>query len=109
MSAATVDCNCVTDHNPERRTGVSFFTAHTQERSAVMSRRTAVAIVTAVIAVLTALITPAAQAAGAYCGIYWGSLAKSGTGVGGSPSAMADIRAGQHECYDRLVIDFEGG
>ncbi len=54
---------------------------------------------------------PAAQAATRpYCGIYWGSLAK--TGVGPSyPSAgdwVYNVRTGRHACYDRLVIDVSG-
>ena len=73
-----------------------------------MSRRTAVAIVTAVIAMVTGLVTPVAQAAGAYCGIVWGSLAKSGPGVAAPVGPITNIRAGQHDCYDRLVIDVKG-
>jgi len=51
------------------------------------------------------LVAPSATAAAApYCGITWGSLAKSGT-----QDAVADtlrnVRAGEHACFDRLVID----
>jgi hypothetical protein len=51
-----------------------------------------------------------------YCGIYWGSMAKTGSAPG-SPewftfpadgSAVDNVRAGQHDCYDRLVIDVLG-
>jgi hypothetical protein len=69
------------------------------------------AIVTAMGVVLAAPagaqgIAPASSAA-PYCGIYWGSLPK--TGAFGGSSGIVNIRAGQHDCYDRLVIDFDGG
>ncbi|WP_156252481.1 AMIN-like domain-containing (lipo)protein [Pseudactinotalea terrae] len=57
------------------------------------------------------LIAPAsaapAQAAAPYCGIYWGSLAKTDPGYGYQASLLA-ARAGQHACYDRLVLDVRG-
>jgi len=50
---------------------------------------------------------PAASASAPYCGIYWGSLSKVQTGsLGLGP--VKDVRSGQHECYDRLVIDVHG-
>jgi len=56
-----------------------------------------------------ALAVPA-QAAAPYCGITWGSLAKQ---VGNSApslrgSELTAVRAGQHACYDRLVLDVAG-
>ena len=57
-----------------------------------------------------------AAATDPYCGIYWGSLAKTAT-VPGAPywftppadgSAVDNVRAGQHDCYDRIVIDVLG-
>jgi hypothetical protein len=52
-----------------------------------------------------ALAVPA-QAAAPYCGITWGSLAKhSSDGAGGQ---ITNVRAGRHDCYDRLVIDLRG-
>ncbi len=50
------------------------------------------------------LLAPAGPAAAAYCGITWGSLAKSGTHDPGGDT-LRNVRAGQHTCYDRLVID----
>ena len=47
--------------------------------------------------------TTNADAAGPYCGIYWGSLAKTTTGRGAD--YIADVRTGRHPCYDRIVID----
>jgi hypothetical protein len=51
-----------------------------------------------------------------YCGIYCGSLAKTGSAPGEPDwstfptdgSAVDNLRAGQHDCYDRLVIDVLG-
>lgn len=53
---------------------------------------------------------PAAQAATRpYCGIYWGSLDKTGVGPAWSPGkSIYNVRTGQHTCYDRLVIDVSG-
>jgi hypothetical protein len=60
------------------------------------------------VAVLTtvALVTPAAAQAGSWCGIRWGSLDKASSTGGGSP--LINVRAGRHQCYDRLVLDFRG-
>ncbi|MET4637554.1 hypothetical protein [Mycetocola sp. 2940] len=49
---------------------------------------------------------PAATAA-PYCGIYWGSLAKSDL-TGSANASIANVRSGQHPCFDRLVIDVYG-
>jgi hypothetical protein len=48
----------------------------------------------------------ASAAAAPYCGIYWGSLTKSG-GVELAPT-LAGVRSGRHECFDRLVLDLHG-
>jgi hypothetical protein len=49
----------------------------------------------------------AGSASAPYCGIYWGSLPKVQTGsLGLGP--VKDLRAGQHDCFDRLVIDVHG-
>ena len=50
------------------------------------------------------------------CGIYWGSLEKTGTSVGGwywwsypvDRSGVVNVRAGRHDCFDRMVIDVNG-
>jgi hypothetical protein len=58
-----------------------------------------------VTAALAAVLAPSASAAAApYCGITWGSLAKSGTHDPGRDT-LRDVRAGRHACFDRLVID----
>jgi hypothetical protein len=60
-------------------------------------------VLAAVAAVLVGLVTPAA-AAPPYCGITWGSSAKTHTVPSPAGVHVRDVRAGQHACYDRLVI-----
>src|SRR3954447_1486479 len=70
------------------------------------SRRTSLLrlLVLAVTTTLAALVvTTPAQAA--YCGIAWGSLAKGAAGTDPMFDHLTDVRAGQHPCYDRLVVD----
>lgn len=53
---------------------------------------------------------PSAEAAThPYCGIYWGSLPKTG-GPSNAPNngTIYNVRTGRHACYDRLVIDVSG-
>ena len=60
----------------------------------------------AVIGAVLAVALPAGAtvaAAAPYCGITWGSLAKSASGSGAV--SVTGVRAGRHTCYDRLVID----
>ena len=65
--------------------------------------------VTAVVAVVGALLVPAgaapvsAAAAAPYCGIQWGSLAKVDPDHTTAP--ITNLRAGRHDCFDRLVVD----
>ena len=56
-----------------------------------------------------ALAIPA-QAAAPYCGITWGSLPKQAGNSDPSlqGSELTAVRAGQHTCYDRLVLDVTG-
>jgi hypothetical protein len=53
-----------------------------------------------------------AAAATPYCGISWGSLAKSSptganeiTNVRSGANGITNVRTGRHACYDRIVID----
>ena len=68
-----------------------------------------VAMVVAFLALVGSLgLTSAASASAApYCGIVWGSLTKSGS-VETAPN-LTGVRAGRHDCYDRLVLDLRGG
>jgi hypothetical protein len=64
--------------------------------------RLLVAIIATALGVV--LLAPAGPAAAAYCGITWGSLAKSGI-HDADYDTLRNVRAGRHTCYDRLVID----
>jgi hypothetical protein len=68
-----------------------------------------VAMVVAFLALVGSLgLTSAASASAApYCGIVWGSLTKSGS-LETAPN-LTGVRAGRHDCYDRLVLDLRGG
>ncbi|TFV83060.1 hypothetical protein [Blastococcus sp. CT_GayMR16] len=55
-----------------------------------------------------ALAVPA-QAAAPYCGITWGSTAEQGGRLDpAAGTALTNVRAGRHTCYDRLVLDIRG-
>jgi hypothetical protein len=49
----------------------------------------------------------ASRVAAPYCGITWGSLPKVDDHYSGRP--ITNLRAGRHECYDRLVVDLGSG
>ena len=56
---------------------------------------------------LGALLVPSASASAApYCGITWGSLARSAGSYTAAP--IDNARAGRHTCYDRFVVDLDG-
>jgi len=53
-----------------------------------------------------ALVAPTTAQAAPYCGITWGSLDRSAGSLSTDP--LINVRAGRHDCYDRLVMDFDG-
>lgn len=53
------------------------------------------------------LIAPTSAQAAPYCGITWGSLPKEAGGYSTAP--LTNVRAGRHDCYDRIVMDIAGG
>jgi hypothetical protein len=76
-------------------------------------RRLAAVIATAIATVAmlgtaaSAAPVPAASAQTPYCGIHWGSAPKhAGTMV---QSRVRQVRAGEHACFDRLVIELGAG
>lgn len=76
----------------------------------VTKHTTRLAIRSLVIALAAGLVpvvatTNAAEAA-PYCGITWGSAAKSSATM--VPGPLTNIRAGRHTCFDRLVVDVRG-
>jgi len=52
------------------------------------------------------MAAPTAAQAAPYCGITWGSLDKSAAAP--TRDALVNVRGGQHACFDRLVMDFDG-
>lgn len=87
----------------------------TPRQSQFPSRRAAyTAVVVAFLALVGCLglttaasASPASASGAPYCGIVWGSLLKE-AGNGGATS-LAGVRTGRHDCYDRLVLDLNGG
>jgi hypothetical protein len=53
------------------------------------------------------LVAATSAQAAPYCGITWGSLTKA-TGDLLAPAPLTNVRAGRHDCYDRLVMDIAG-
>ena len=72
-----------------------------------MSRWRRLCVGLVVVALGVGNLTTGADAAAPFCGQVWGSLAKE---VGQGPGGMliTNVRAGQHPCFDRLVIDLAG-
>ncbi|MFW3170499.1 AMIN-like domain-containing (lipo)protein [Geodermatophilus sp. CPCC 206100] len=68
---------------------------------------TRVRILVAVVAALAGLgvIAPAAANASPYCGLTWGSQAKSVHATEPGDDLVTGVRAGRHACYDRVVVD----
>jgi hypothetical protein len=64
-------------------------------------------LVLAAVAVSVLGMVGPASAAAPYCGITWGSQEKT-TDTTGPSGVLTDVRAGRHDCYDRLVIDVAG-
>lgn len=62
----------------------------------------------AALLIMTGLLVPSASAA-PYCGITWGSLPKAGPSYAHTTATIDNVRAGRHDCYDRLVVDMAGG
>jgi len=73
---------------------------------------TALALAAGLAPVATASAAPvgaSASASAPYCGITWGSQPKTVSGAGTTESGLTNIRAGRHDCFDRLVFDFHRG
>ncbi|MGJ6979915.1 AMIN-like domain-containing (lipo)protein [Aestuariimicrobium soli] len=74
-------------------------------RSTLRRSAAALALGLAVTGAPVALGATSANAA-PYCGITWGSLAKSSQTM--TASTVLGLRTGRHACYDRLVVDIKG-
>jgi hypothetical protein len=69
----------------------------------VKRRLVRLAVLGAVVAAVIPISAASASSA-PYCGITWGSTAKSVYGAA-TTTFLTNVRAGRHACYDRLVID----
>ncbi|MFC4859426.1 AMIN-like domain-containing (lipo)protein [Actinophytocola glycyrrhizae] len=63
-------------------------------------------LLVSLLAILFALVPVTTASAAPYCGITWGSFAKSVNPT--RTGELVDVRAGRHDCYDRLVFDANG-
>jgi len=63
-------------------------------------------LIAVLMAVGSALVAPVPASAAPYCGLVWGSLAKTDSAM--SQAKVTNVRTGQHYCFDRLVIDLNG-
>lgn len=71
-----------------------------------MRHRLSLFVLAVAATILAAVLTGPAQAATSpYCGITWGSLAKNAGSASPTAARITGVRAGQHACYDRLVVD----
>lgn len=65
-------------------------------------------IFTAAVAALSLVagVTMSQPAAAApYCGITWGSLPKTAADTSTKEEVLTNVRTGQHDCFDRMVVD----
>ncbi|MBJ7599788.1 MAG: hypothetical protein DLM67_09815 [Candidatus Nephthysia bennettiae] len=69
-------------------------------------KRALLSFVLVVAATLGSVGAASASSAAPYCGITWGSLPKVNNAL--STQALIDVRTGRHDCYDRVVFDFQG-
>ena len=63
-------------------------------------------LVLPVLIALLGTISPASASVSPYCGITWGSSARSSTA--GDTEMVTGVRSGRHACFDRLVVDLGG-
>jgi hypothetical protein len=76
-----------------------------------MIKKSVAAALTIAVTVLSTLLvaTTANAAASPACQVGWGSQPKTTMVQSSQAGAVTDVRAGRHECYERLVIDFDAG
>jgi hypothetical protein len=60
-------------------------------------------IATAISAAAAAVVIPVSTAQATGCAVTWGSTPKSVTNL--THRTLTGVRAGRHECFDRLVLD----
>lgn len=60
----------------------------------------------AILATIAAILLPTTASASTLCATNWGSLPKDVATMGAGE--LDTVRTGQHECYDRVVVDVDG-
>ena len=71
----------------------------------MVTTRTRTAVVLAATAAIVSVAAAPASAASS-CAVAWGSTPETVQDRGGG--VLDDVRAGRHDCYDRLVLDLAG-
>ena len=66
-------------------------------------KKTAITTALTAAAAAATLAIPSSSAQAAGCSVTWGSLSKSVSNL--THVSLTNVRAGRHECYDRLVLD----
>lgn len=98
-----------TVHNlPEGRRSEQTHT-YASYRGGVVMRRIGTALAAMMLAgggLLAGTVPAVAAPTAVDCAVTWGSLDKTGDSV--ASRRLVDVRAGQHECFDRLVFDAQG-
>jgi hypothetical protein len=57
-------------------------------------------------AVGLSILAPGPASAASYCGLAWGSQAKTAPEM--SSASVTNVRTGQQPCFDRMVVDLNG-
>ncbi|GEA89791.1 AMIN-like domain-containing (lipo)protein [Cellulomonas cellasea] len=70
-----------------------------------MRRRLSAVLATLLLLVGGQLLVAPGAAAHPYCGLVWGSQARSAGDL--SAGTLVNVRAGRHACFDRLVLDVD--
>ena len=81
-------------------------TSPTRTRTRRGARAVAALAATAALFAVPAASGTGAATAAPYCGITWGSLAKTSAPL--AAGRVYGVRAGRHACFDRLVLDMTG-
>src|SRR5690242_19398781 len=91
---------------PERRAAMKLRTTRVIQALAVTIAAGALPLTAVATSAAGSTTTGTTAGTTAYCGITWGSLAKSSAPIVRGP--LTGVRAGRHACFDRLVIDVTG-
>jgi hypothetical protein len=71
----------------------------------VKNTRTRVFLAAVTAAAAFGVVAPASAGATPSCSVTWGSQPKAVNATSPGDDLVADVRAGRHDCYDRVVIE----